>query len=96
MIKLDAGNVLLKPSQRKQLMTWLKRSLRFGERLGNFVLTIRMFRVGRTVEIKADVQASSTTFGFRARQNDWRHAARDLVRMLTVRLHDQLFRKLAM
>ena len=28
MIKLEAGNVLLKPSQRKQLMSWLRRSLR--------------------------------------------------------------------
>ena len=34
MIKLDAGNVPLKPSHRRQLMTWLKRSLRLGQQLG--------------------------------------------------------------
>ena len=36
MIKLDLGNVLLKPSHRKQLMSWLRRSLRLGERLGDY------------------------------------------------------------
>ena len=51
MIKLEPGNVLLKPSQRKQLMTWLRRSLRLGERLGNFVLTITMQRSGRFYEM---------------------------------------------
>ena len=54
MIKLDSGNVLLKPSQRRQLMAWLRRSLKLGERLGNFVLTISMWRSGRQFELRAE------------------------------------------
>jgi len=54
MIKLDSGNVLLKPSQRKQLMAWLRRSLKLGQRLGNFVLTITMWRSGRQFELRAE------------------------------------------
>jgi hypothetical protein len=53
MIKLDAGNVLLKPSHRRQLMTALRRCMRIGERLGNFVLSITMRRCGRALELRA-------------------------------------------
>ena len=45
MVKLIEGNVLLKPTQRRQLMGWLKRVQRLGERLGNFVLTITLQRL---------------------------------------------------
>ncbi len=53
MIELDLGNVLLKPSQRKQLMSWLRRSLEFGKRIGDFVLKISVQRSGRQYEIRA-------------------------------------------
>ena len=42
MIKLEAGNVLLKPSHRKQMMAWFRRAQRLGSRLGQFILTITM------------------------------------------------------
>src|SRR2546423_1301913 len=93
MIKLDAGNVLLKPSQRKQLMTWLRRSLRLGDRLGDFVLKIKFHRVGKQYEVRADVHDSAGDFGCRSRQTHWRDAIRDLARKLVNRLHDQWVRR---
>lgn len=89
MIKLDAGNVLLKPSQRKQLMSWLRRSLRLGERLGNFFLTITLRRVGRQFEARAEVTDSAGAFDCRVRRSDWRGTLRDLTRALVVGLHQQ-------
>ena len=89
MIKLDSGNVLLKPSQRKQLMAWLRRSLKLGQRLGNFVLTITMWRSGRQFELRADVHDGAGDFGCRVRRSDWQGALRDLVRTVCRRLHGQ-------
>ena len=89
MLKLDSGNVLLKPSHRRQLMSWLKRAMRFGERMGNLAISITLHRVGRLVEVRADVADGHGVIAFRARQNDWRDAARRLVRMLTGYLHDR-------
>ena len=89
MIKLESQNVLLKPSHRKQLMSWLRRSLRLGERLGDFMLTITLRRVGRLYEVRAAVHDTVGDFGCRTRQRDWRNAFRDLIRTLSHRLHDQ-------
>jgi hypothetical protein len=87
MITLDAGNVLLKPSHRRQLMAWLRRSLRIGQRLGRFALNITMHRSGRQYEVRASVKDSAGAFTCRSRRTDWRDAARDLVRALVRTLH---------
>ena len=89
MIKLDAGNVLLKPSHRRQLMSWLRRALRIGSRLGQFALTITMQRTGKQCEVRAQVHDSAGDFVCRSRQHDWRDAVRELVRALVNRLHAQ-------
>ena len=89
MIKLDAGNVLLKPSQRRQMMTALRRALRLGERLGEFVLSLTLRRSGRQYELRAEVSDSFGSFACRARNNDWHDAMRALIRAITARLHDQ-------
>jgi hypothetical protein len=96
MIKLDSGNVLLKPSHRRQLMSWLKRALRIGQRLGDFVLNITLHRVGRLVEVQASVHDSAGDFVCRTRENDWHYAMRDLVRQIADRLHGQYVQRLAM
>lgn len=95
MIQLDLGNVLLKPSHRKQLNAWLRRSLRLGQRLGNFVLSITLRRTGHTYEATASVRDSAGSFTRRSRQHDWRGAIRDLVKSLTLGLHDQYLRRAA-
>ncbi|MGH7214868.1 MAG: hypothetical protein ACREIT_08900 [Tepidisphaeraceae bacterium] len=93
MIKLDAGNVQLKPSQRRQLMASLRRSLRLGQRLGDFLLTITLRRIGRMYEMRARVHDRAGDFLCRSRQSGWREAVRDLTRALSVGLHDQCVRR---
>ncbi len=89
MIKLDAGNVMLKPSHRRQLMTWLKRSLRLGQQLGDFVLSITLRRAGRPYEARATVHDTAGDFACRVRRADVRDAFRELARRVTSRLHAQ-------
>jgi hypothetical protein len=89
MFKLDSGNVLLKRSHRKQLMAWLKRSLRMGQRVGNFVLTISMQRIGKSYEVRVDAKDAIGTLQCRSKRHDWRDAMRDLVKRLTFWLHEQ-------
>jgi hypothetical protein len=93
MIKLDAGNVLLKPSHRRQLMTGLRRSLRLGNRLGDFVLTITMRRRGRVYDVRASVIDACGSFNCHTRRYDWRTAVRDLARSLATRLHRQCLQR---
>jgi hypothetical protein len=95
MIKLEAGNMLLKPSQRKQLMSWLRRALRIGSRLGQFMLTITMRRAGRICEVRAAVHDAAGDFVCRSRQHEWRDAMRELVRSLVNRLHAQQLGRVA-
>jgi len=89
MIQLDSGNVLLKPSHRRQLMTWLKRALRIGQRLGDFILHISMKRIGRAYDVSFSVHDSAGDFRYRMKRHDWRDAFRDLARMIAVKLHGQ-------
>lgn len=89
MFTLDSGNVLLKPSHRKQVMTWLRRALRLGQRIGGLFLTISMKRVGKFYEVNATAQDSKGTLACRARRHDWKDALRDLAHKLTQWLHGQ-------
>jgi hypothetical protein len=89
MIKLQSGNVLLKPSQRRQIAAVFRRCVRLGKRLGDFVLNISMRRSGRMYEIRADVHDRAGAFACRTRQNNWQDALRDLARSLALRLHEQ-------
>ena len=89
MIQLEVGNVLLKPSQRRQLMARLRRSIKFGNRLGNFVLRITLWRTGRRYEVRARVSDAAGQFGCRVRRTDWGQAIHDLIRALSQRLHGQ-------
>jgi hypothetical protein len=95
MIQLEVGNVLLKPSQRRQLMARLRRSLKLGSRLGNFVLKIMLWRTGRRYELRADVRDTAGDFGCRVRRSDWAQALHDLIQALSNRLHGQCLRSRA-
>lgn len=89
MIKLEAGNVLLKPSHRREMMSGLRRALRMGSRLGEFGMTIRMHRCGRQCEVRAEVHDAAGDFVCRSRQPHWRDAMREMMRRLVNRLHQQ-------
>jgi hypothetical protein len=88
MIRLNAGNVLLKPSQRRQLNAWLRRPTRLTSRLGDCSVQIDLHRSGRAIEMTAGVTTQRGRTAFRARESNWRSAAHRIVRMLTVYLHD--------
>lgn len=92
MLKLDCGNVLLKPSHRKQVMSWLRRAERLGERIGRFVVAISMQRIGRCYEVRIQAQDAAGVLTCRTKRHDWRDALRDLVRRLTSWVHDQQLR----
>jgi hypothetical protein len=89
MMTLDSGNILLKPSHRRQLTSSLRRATHLGDRIGDFALSIGMQRTGRQCEVVARVHDSAGDFVCRARQSDWRYAIRDLARSLSIRLRDQ-------
>jgi len=89
MVKLNPGNCVLKPSQRRQLYSWLKRAIHLGERVGDFLLTITVRRVGRMFEMVASVHDAAGDFDLRARGQTWRDVCRSIVRMLAVRIHAQ-------
>jgi hypothetical protein len=88
-IQLDSGNVLMKPSHRRQLMKWLRRAMRLGAQLGDLVVTLTLQRIGRLYEVRASVHDSAGDFDCRRRDRNWRDALRDVVMTLTSRLHAQ-------
>jgi hypothetical protein len=90
MIKLDAGNVLLKPAQRRQLMAWLKRACHLGKRLGDFVLHITVRRSGRFYNVLANVHDRAGDFRCRMRRHELQQALREMARRVSVGLHDQM------
>lgn len=89
MVKLNSGNVLLKPSHRRQVMAWLKRAQKIGGQVGDFLLTINLSRTGRLTEIRAEVSDAAGRFSVKVRRPEWRDAFQEIARMLTVQLHAQ-------
>ena len=89
MVKLDTGNVLLKPSLRRQIMGAFRRSSRLGERLGEFDCRVKLSRIGNHHEARATVHDRRGDFTCRTRQRDLRAAMRDLVHNVVYRLRHQ-------
>ena len=96
MITLNAGNVLLKPSQRKQFMARLKRAIRLGDRLGDFMMKISMRRTGRHIEMTARVHDRLGDFDVRSRSGSWIDALHNLVREVFRQLHAHHIRRAAL
>ena len=90
MFTLSARNVLLKPSHRRQLSNWMRRSLRLGRQLDRFDMTVTIERSGQCYEARADVHASAGDFACRCRDRDALAACRDLARSISLRLRRQL------
>ena len=95
MIDLQVGNVLLKPSQRRRMITRLRRCQKLGDRLGGFRLRIAMWRKGRQYELRATVCDHAGDFGCRVRRADWGDAVHDLAQAVCYRLHHQCLRRAA-
>jgi hypothetical protein len=92
MINLDLGNVLLKPSHRRQLMSWLRRASGSASGWGLRAEPVDP-PVRRIYELRGNVHDAAGDFACRARAHDWRGALRDLVKTMTRRLHDQCVRR---
>jgi len=92
MIQLNEGNVLLKPSQRKQLLSWLRRSIKYTQRMTRCFMSISMNRCGKQVEVIATIWSGKSPTVFHAKSSDWRDATRHLIHRLSGYLHDQLIR----
>jgi hypothetical protein len=88
-IRLDAGNVLLKRADRKKIVTWLRRAIRLGAKIGGLVVTLTLQRMGRWYEVRASVHDSAGDFDCRRRDRHWRDAMHHVVMLLTSRLHSQ-------
>ncbi|MGC4031333.1 MAG: hypothetical protein QM754_06255 [Tepidisphaeraceae bacterium] len=93
MITLDAGNVLLTPALRKQLMSRLRRAAHLGQRIGNFALNLTLRRCGRHVFLTARCEDRRGNFEVRTKCTTIGDAFHELARTISVRLHDQLLVK---
>jgi hypothetical protein len=93
MITLDVGNVLLKPSHRKLLMSRLKRTLRLGDRIGQFAMKLSMRRFNGRIEMTARVHDRYGDFTCRTRGSTWTDAVRDIVRMVQAAVHGHGLRR---
>ena len=87
MVKLEAGNCPIKPSQRRQLTSWLKRAVHLGERVCDFILKITVKRVGRFWQMVATVHDRAGDFVCKARATTWREVCRDICRAIANQLH---------
>ena len=96
MIQLTCGNVLLKPSTRRQLMSCLRRAQKLGERIGGFTMNLCLKRSGKQFDLRADVRDAAGSFHCHARGTDWQTALRRIVRDLVLRLHAQLLARPAL
>lgn len=92
MIELVSTNVLLKGSQKRQINAFLRRALRLGQRVGDFVLTMTIARSGRHYEVKAQVQDQAGSFTCRSRNHQVMHACREVSHQLSLQLHNQRLR----
>ena len=92
MIALESTNVLLKGSTKKQLLGWLKRSLKMAQRLGDFAVKITLQRVGNVYRMTAYVIGSGP-LECHAHGHDLRETCRKLVHRLSEQLHTQRLRQ---
>ncbi len=78
MIELVSRNVSLKPAHRKQIQAWLRRSIRMGQKVGSFVLTMTIQRTGKVYEVRADVRDEAGNFTCRSRKHELMDACKGL------------------
>ena len=89
MVKLDASNVLLKPSHRRQIQGWLRRPVKMGQQVGDLSIQISLKRIGRACEAQAQVHDKAGNFDCRCRGQHWRDVGRDLAHKIGGYLHGQ-------
>lgn len=89
MVELLAGNVLLKPCQKRRVLSHLRRSDRLSDRLGDSRLALSVRKVGRHFEAKAKCHNRRGDLECKARDTTWETAVLRVVRSLHDQVHAQ-------
>ena len=89
MVELLAGNVLLKPAQKRRVLSHLRRTDRLGGLIGDSRVAVSLRRSGRHVEARATSHNRLGDVTCHARDASWETAVARLVRMLHERVHAQ-------
>jgi ribosome-associated translation inhibitor RaiA len=87
MVQFLSGNVLLKPAQKRRVLSHLKRCTKLGERIGDFKLFVQLQRTGRAVQAKARVRDKAGAFEVTSRDNHWETAIDNMIRQLNSGVH---------
>lgn len=87
MVQLIAGNVVLKPSQKRRIHAHLKRCVQLGSRLGEFKLVIWIKRVGKSIEARARLIDPAGRFECRSKEQGIVQAVDQLIGSLVNRVH---------
>lgn len=93
-MELVSLNVPLRGVHRKQIMAWLRRSLKLGQQIGHFVLKVTIQRSGKGVEVLAHVYDEVGEFTCRS-HGDLMDAFRDVTHKLNLQLHKQRLQRTA-
>ena len=94
MMELVSLNVPLRGVHRKQVMAWLRRSLKLGQQIGNFVLKMTIQRSGKSFEVRARVTDGAGEFTCRSK-GELMEACRDVTLKLNQKLHKQRLQRMA-
>ena len=89
MVELLAGNVLLKPCQKRRVLSHLRRSDRLSDRSGDSRLALSIRKVGRRYEAKAMCHNRRGDVESKARDTTWETAVGRVVRDLHDKVHAQ-------
>lgn len=89
MVELLEGNVLLKPAQKRRVLSHLRRSSRLCDLIGDGRVAVSLNRVGSKVEARALVHNRAGDVDCRERNTSWETAVARLVRTLHGKVHAQ-------
>lgn len=89
MVQLNSGNVLLKPTQKRRILSHLRRCHQLGEAVGDVRMIVSLKRSGKGIEASAKVTDRAGRFECRERDQDWKYAVERLIRTLHTRMHAQ-------
>lgn len=89
MVELLEGNVLLKPAQKRRVLSHLRRCSRLSDLIGDSRLAVSINRVGPKIEARATVHNRKGNVECKARDASWETAVANLIRSLHDKVHAQ-------
>jgi ribosome-associated translation inhibitor RaiA len=89
MVQILSGNVLLKPAQKRRILSHLKRTTKLGEHVGDFNLTVSLARSGKHVEARAKVADKKGAFEVHSRDAHWETAVDGVIKQVHSKVHAQ-------